>query len=110
MLAALALAGCVTAPKIDWTARVGHYSYDQAVKDFGPPDKSAKLTDGTVVAEWMTRPGEVIIQPEGFYPAPYGIVGPLPSPAYAETATPTYYLRLTFAPDGLLEAFKNIAR
>ena len=45
VFAALLLAGCVT-PKIDWAARVGNYTYDQAVMDFGPPDKSAKLSDG----------------------------------------------------------------
>jgi hypothetical protein len=41
--------GCVT-QKIDWSARVGNYTYAQAVMELGPPDKSAKLTDGTVVA------------------------------------------------------------
>jgi hypothetical protein len=53
-LAALVLAGCVT-QKIDWSARVGNYTYDQAVMELGPPDKSAKLTDGTVVADWLTH-------------------------------------------------------
>jgi len=41
ILAALVLAGCVT-QKIDWSARVGNYTYDQAVMELGPPDKSAK--------------------------------------------------------------------
>ena len=54
MLAALVLAGCVT-QKIDWPARVGNYTHDQAVTELGPPDKSAKLTDGTVVADWLTH-------------------------------------------------------
>src|SRR5258708_37535124 len=48
-------AGCKSTPKIDWNSRVGTYTYDQAVSDLGPPDKSAKLSDGKTVAEWITR-------------------------------------------------------
>src|SRR5436309_345984 len=54
-LLVFALAGCQSAPKIDWNSRVGAYTYDQAVSDLGPPDKSAKLSDGKTVAEWITR-------------------------------------------------------
>ena len=46
------LTGCASM-RADWGARVGHYTYDQAVTDMGPPDKQAKLTDGTLVAEWL---------------------------------------------------------
>jgi hypothetical protein len=51
------VAGCKssTKPKIDWNARVGNYTYDQAVTEMGPPDKSAKLSDGKTVAEWIKR-------------------------------------------------------
>ena len=49
----------VSRQRIDWAARVGNYTYDQAVMDFGPPDKSAKLTNGTVVADWLTQRGYV---------------------------------------------------
>ena len=52
----LFLVGCAST-KIDWNSRIGNYTYDQAVTELGPPDKQAKLTDGTVVAEWMTRRG-----------------------------------------------------
>src|SRR5437879_3047621 len=54
-LLGLVPAGCQTAPKVDWNSRVGAYTYDQAVSDLGPPDKSAKLSDGKTVAEWVTR-------------------------------------------------------
>src|SRR2546422_1315490 len=56
-MAAFFLSGCKTTPKVDWNSRVGNYTYDQAVAELGPPDKSAKLSDGTMVAEWMTRRG-----------------------------------------------------
>ncbi|HEY1661382.1 MAG TPA: hypothetical protein VGI03_03095 [Verrucomicrobiae bacterium] len=109
MLAAFLLAGCAS-PRIDWTDRMGHYPYDQAVKDFGPPDKYAKLTDGTIVGEWMTQHGRVIVQTEPFYPGPYGLGGPLPPTTYSEQAEPNFYMRLTFAPDGLLEGYKDVMR
>jgi len=54
-LASLNFVGCKTTPKVDWDNRVGNYTYDQAVTELGPPDKSAKLGDGNTIAEWITR-------------------------------------------------------
>src|SRR2546427_9810937 len=56
VLAGLFLTGCAT-PRVDWASRVGNYTYDQVIVDYGPPDKYAKLSDGTAVAEWLTRRG-----------------------------------------------------
>jgi len=51
----LVMAGCSSSkPKVDWNSRVGNYTYDQAVQELGPPDKSAKLSDGKMVAQWVT--------------------------------------------------------
>jgi len=99
-------AGCVT--RIDWQARVGTYSYDQAIIELGPPGKSAKLTDGTVVADWMTQRSQVFIVNNGPY-YPYGEVGPV-GPAITSVNTPAYFLRLTFDPAGKLKSWKNYAR
>jgi len=58
MLLALAITfvvSCKSTPPTDWPARVGTYTYDQAVTALGPPDKQAKLTDGDTVADWVTR-------------------------------------------------------
>src|SRR5215203_5678806 len=52
---ALICAGCKSTPKTDWNNRVGTYTLDQAVSELGPPDKSAKLSDGKTVAEWISR-------------------------------------------------------
>lgn len=52
---ALLVSGCKSTPKIDWNSRLGSYTYDQAVAELGPPDKLAQLSDGTTVAEWITR-------------------------------------------------------
>ena len=108
VLAALVFAGCATGPKIDWAARVGHYSYDQAVLELGPPDKVAKLDNGFIVANWITRQGYAYTTAGppvyGYYPG-----GPI-APAYTQGFSPTYYLRLTFGADGKLTEWKKYAQ
>jgi hypothetical protein len=53
-LAVLLGSGCASKqPKVDWDARVGNYTIDQAVTEMGPPDRQAALTDGKKVAEWI---------------------------------------------------------
>src|SRR2546428_1350803 len=105
--------GCAST-KIDWNSRIGNYTYDQAVTELGPPDKYAKLTDGTVVAEWMTRRG-YSGGSVGFmygYGYPYH-ASPSPlSPPYslAEPPSPDYFIRLTFGPEGKLQAYKRVVR
>ena len=58
VLAALVLAlfasGCASKPKVDWNARVGNFTYDQAVIELGPPARQSTLSDGRKVAEWVT--------------------------------------------------------
>jgi hypothetical protein len=110
-LAALAvvfvLAGCATR-KIDWAGRVGNYTFDQAVLEMGPPDKQAKLQDGTIVAEWLTRRGQPYSSPAFGY-TPWSYYGPY-YPGNVDGYTPDYFLRLTFGPDGKLKSWKKIAR
>jgi hypothetical protein len=101
------LAGCAT-PKIDWAGRVGNYTFDQAVLELGPPDKHAKLEDGTIVAEWLTRRGYAYRSPAFGY-TPWSYYGPY-YPVYIDSYTPDYFLRLTFGPDGKLKFWKRLAR
>jgi hypothetical protein len=108
LLAALMFVGCATTPKIDWPARVGHYSYDQAVLELGPPDKVAKLDNGIIVADWITQSAQTI-GPTGPYvmrPGYYGVV----APGYAPTYFPAWYLRLTFGADGKLTGWKKFTQ
>lgn len=97
-LVAVVFFGCVT-NRVDWNARVGHYTFDQAVVELGPPDKQARLSDGRNVAEWVYRyqNGTTVSVGSGyFYPGSMGVV---------QTTGPTYYerkLRLTFTPDNVL--------
>ena len=51
---ALWLGGCASKPKVDWNARVGNFTYDQAVVELGPPNRQSDLSDGRKVAEWVT--------------------------------------------------------
>jgi hypothetical protein len=95
----LVAVGCATT-KIDWNARIGTYTFDQAVAELGPPDKQAKLTDGQTVVEWVTRHyanGGVAVG-TGFGYGP-GSVG------YVQNVGPNTYetsLRLTFNTNNVL--------
>ena len=116
LLPALALAALLSAcstTKIDWNSRVGVYTYDQAVVDLGPPDKSAKLSDGTVVADWLTRRGRSggtvgMHYGPAYYPRYYGYY-PV-APYDYDPPSPDYFLRLTFGPDGKLQTWKKFVR
>jgi hypothetical protein len=107
LFATLVLAGCATGPKIDWAARVGHYTYDQAVLELGPPDKVAKLDNGIIVANWITQQSYAYTTSGapvyGYYPGPI-------APTYTQGVSPAYYLRLTFDTDGKLTEWKKYAQ
>ena len=95
--------GCVT-HQINWNSRIGNYSYDQAVVDMGPPDKQAKLSDGKIVAEWITRysSGGTVLVGGGFYGYPGG--------GFVQSTGPNYYehkLRLTFTTNNVLAAWSR---
>jgi len=118
VLALVILLPACTTTKTDWNARVGVYTYDQAVVELGPPDKSAKLSDGSTVAEWMTRRGSPRssgwVYGSGYYgayspyrPYRYAYGGPA---FYSETGTPDSFLRLTFGADGRLQDWKKGSR
>ena len=98
---ALLLSACAT-NKIDWQSRVGSYTYDDAVTEFGPPDKEATLTTGTKVAEWMTWKGRTQYGHTSYLG--HGIVD------YTASNSPDYYLRLTFDSSGKLQSFKKYAK
>jgi hypothetical protein len=97
-------AGCAT-QRIDWAGRVGHYTLDQAVVDFGPPDKQFRLGDGRLVDELITRnsSGGSVMVGTGFYSRHTGV-------GIMQSTGPSYYehkLRLTFTPDNVLAAWFN---
>jgi hypothetical protein len=113
LLAVFLFGGCATY-QVDWNSRIGVYTYDQTVVELGPPDRSAKLTDGTTVAEWLTHRG----YSRGSTEFVYGYGHPyyyFPSPFYHhyyyyDPPAPDYYLRLTFNPEGKLHSWKRVTR
>ena len=95
------LAGCAT-NRVDWSSRIGKYTYDQAVEELGVPDRSATLTNGSTVAEWLRMRG-----------ATYGSFSRFPGSrlqTYDLNQMPDSYLRLVFGPDGRLVRQENFAR
>jgi hypothetical protein len=109
-----AATGCAT-HRIDWNARVGTYTYDQAVLEFGPPDKEATLSDDRRVADWLVRRGS----PGGYasfygpiFPPPYrswGFYGPAYY-GYYDSGLPEVWIRLTFDKDGCLVGWERLTR
>ena len=106
LIVAVWLSGCV-GPKIDWGLRVGIYTYDQAIMELGPPEKSARTSDNTMVADWLLYRGQTYAHSTtsyGYYPGYFGSY----LPAYVDTYTgPNHYLRLIFDPSGKLQSWKQ---
>jgi hypothetical protein len=101
LLLLLWLAGCAT-QRVDWAARVGHYTFEQAVADMGAPEKQDKQADGVMVAEWLLDRGYTVTE------GGPGSKGPF-YPSYPKTYTaPSRYLQLTFGTNDQLAAWKNI--
>ena len=103
---ALLLAGCSSTPKVDWNSRVGTYPYDQAVAEMGPPDKIAKLSDDSTVAEWFIKRGSSVSFGVGT-----GFYGGGSSVGVGQTVTTSpsgEYLRLTFGADGKLTKWERV--
>lgn len=99
--------GCVNRNGIDWPARVGNYSYDDAVKEYGPPLRKETTSDGTLVGEWLLHQGQVYSTPTpGFGGGYWGRWGWGGGGAVSVNSTPDHYLHLQFGPDGRLRVWK----
>jgi hypothetical protein len=98
LVLAMIFAGCAT-HRIDWNSRIGTYNFDQAVTEFGPPDKQAKLSDGRLVAEWISRYYTGTTAAYTSYPG--GVVIVQPPSTYEDR------LRLTFGTNNALTAWSK---
>jgi hypothetical protein len=107
-------AGCASRPTIDWSSRIGSYTYDQAVMDYGPPDKSAVLSDQTLVAEWLTSRGAYhSVGPTLGYGPAYRRYGYHPGYAFESShivRSPDRHLRLIFDPSGNLQSWQTFSK
>src|SRR5258705_7013129 len=104
-----AILGCATHPKVDpkinWNARIGSYTYDQAIAELGPPDLTTGLSGGGQTAQWITRQSPqmsfgagvgtgAVVRGAG---SEIGVGSSVSPPASGED------LLLTFGPDGKLK-------
>ena len=99
------MVACKSTPRVDWNTRVGNYTYNQALTDLGPPDSTAKLTDGRTVCKWITArtTGPTFGIGTGFY-------GPGAGVGVGQTIGPTYnerILMLTFDTNNVLAAWSK---
>jgi len=105
VLVVVSFAGCTTTKPIDWNNRVGSYTFDQAVTELGPPDKQAGLSDGKIVAQWITRRsgGTSFSVGTGFYGGNTGVgVGQTVGTGYRDRV-----LTLTFGTNHVLAAWSK---
>ena len=101
----LLLTGCATT-QIDWGSRIGTYTYDEAVLELGVPERQATLSDGTIVAEWLSYRGTTYAT-HNYYPFYYRYSRFHTMDVHQ---TPDRYVRLVFGPDKLLSRVENVAR
>jgi hypothetical protein len=100
--------GCASTPKPDWNQRIGHYTFNQAVQELGPPFSSIRLQEGTTVAEWFLKAG-----PQFSFGVGTGFFGGSTGVGVGQgvtTAPKGHYLRLTFGPDGQLQRWEKVTR
>jgi len=104
--ATVLIAGCKTTRQIDWNTRVGTYTFDQAVTEMGPPDKQTTLSDGKLVAQWITHRygGSSVSVGTGFYTGGAGMgVGHTVGSGF-----PDRILTLTFGTNSTLAAWSKM--
>jgi hypothetical protein len=89
----LCFGGCAT-KKIDWASRAGNYTYDQAVVELGPPDKSATL------GEWYQTEEPRFSFGVGAGVSNGNVGGGIGVPIGGSGGK---VLRLTFGPNGVLQ-------
>jgi hypothetical protein len=95
---------------INWQARVGVYTYNQAVMDYGPPMSVTTLNDGSTVVEWMTERSAVVVTPGPYFYGPYGYGPSYPWGGYSTSYFPARFVRLEFGHDGKLKAWKEFTK
>lgn len=107
-LAVLLLAGCATQNKADWESRLGNYTYDQAVTEYGPPDKTEVLTDGSRVADWFLKNSGGFSVSVGL--ASFGSNTAVGTGTTVGNVGGRPVRRLTFGTDGKLQSAREIGR
>ena len=100
--------GCASKPKRDWNSRVGNYTFDNAVQEFGPPTNSVRLHDGSTVSEWFLKHGSQMSF--GFGTSMYRGGGGLGVGQSISPPPTAHFIRLTFDPQGKLQRWEEVKR
>jgi len=105
---------CASGPKaninnIDWRSRIGMYTYEEALAEFGEPDVVSETREG-LIAEWVLRRSPMVSFGFGFGGVGYGPhtstgvgVGTSVSPPPSGE-----YLHLRFDRDGTLAEWSRV--
>jgi hypothetical protein len=116
ILAAILVSSCASS-RTKWDNRIGVYSYQEALLDLGQPAKSEGLSDGTIVADWLTQAAERI-ETSTLVAAP-ALPASSHQPYYVEYPrqrksstlnVPAQYLRLVFGSNRKLKAWEKMTR
>ena|SRR5436190_23389953 len=99
---------CASKPKPDWDQRVGNYTYDDALRELGPPVASTRLQDGSTVAEWFLKYGSQMSF--GFGTSMYGGAGGVGVGQSVTTPPKGHYLRLIFDAESKLQRWEKFTR
>lgn len=97
------LIGCASSKRVNWEARVGNYTYDQVITELGPPDKQTTLSDGRIIADWVTRRSHNSVG----IGTGIGMGGVGVGVGQSVSSGKNHVLRLTFRNDGQLEAWSK---
>lgn len=98
ILATLMIAGCVSTPSV-WDARVGVFSWEEALAELGEPTRVTELEGGVKSAEWLAdQPVRGVSRYDG--PPSRDSVAPHRD-SIAQAPVPRL-LQLSFTPDGKL--------
>jgi hypothetical protein len=105
LLAITLVTGCATTKPVDWNSRVGHYTYNQAISEFGLPNRQTKLSDGKVESKWFVQPPAGPRFNSGM--AHYGSNHGFGAGQASGSGLNNQMLQLTFDPNGKLIAWSK---
>ena len=110
----LLIGSCATAPRISvedsrWGARIGTYTYQDALTELGEPQMISESSEGKF-AEWVLRQSIPFSIGFGFGGAGYGHHTSTGGGVGASVSPPPSgeYLRLRFDPDGKLAEWTKV--
>jgi len=110
-------AGCASSPKsekpdpktVNWSERIGAYTYEQAVADLGKPAVLAESSEGRH-AEWILRRSSHMSFGFGVGTGSFGPHGGVGVGVGSSVSPPPSgeYLQLKFGPDGQLKEWSKV--